>query len=422
MVAVNKKKLKEQIESKKNSKPVTVKTEKDDKQKSKVVSSQLEKKMNKKLKRQRPERGVVFIKNLPHGFFEEQLKAYFGQFGKVTRVRLARSPKTTNSRGFAYIEFQFPEVAEIAAETMNNYMMFKKVLKTAYIPPEQQKFNYFRSGVLYHMNKDGKPVLTTRYQIGQTKRIEKHNRMLTEVEVDKRKVRTADKIKKLKSKLAKLDVDYDVDSVVPESFKNLTKDKNDALKSESEDEESELDETIGPDSFAFEESAKDGDDSDDEEGDPMDEDSSDEELDPKQAKKKLNSSIVQAKVVGKKLIKEMKAEAKKSDTKAKKVEAKPKKETKQKKIATKKRKLSVSESESESEPQHSPLVKIKKDRKKLVGVEKKKPKKPAKVNLKKLETAAKKTLIDKSSVKVMEKKEIVGKKSALKSKNSKTKK
>ncbi|CAG0892270.1 unnamed protein product [Cyprideis torosa] len=37
--------------------------------------------------------------------------------------------KTGNSKGYAFIEFREPEVAAIVAETMNNYLMFNKLLK-----------------------------------------------------------------------------------------------------------------------------------------------------------------------------------------------------------------------------------------------------------------------------------------------------
>lgn len=33
------------------------------------------------------------------------------------------------SKGYAFIEFLHPEVAKIAAETMNNYLMFNRLLK-----------------------------------------------------------------------------------------------------------------------------------------------------------------------------------------------------------------------------------------------------------------------------------------------------
>lgn len=94
-------------------------------------------------------RGIVLVKNLPHGFFEDQLEQYFGQFGRLTRMRLCRSKTTGASKGYAYIEFEIPEVAKVAAETMNNYLMFNKLVKTAYIPPEQQSINYFKTSVRF---------------------------------------------------------------------------------------------------------------------------------------------------------------------------------------------------------------------------------------------------------------------------------
>lgn len=71
-------------------------------------------------------RGLIYVAHLPHGFYEEEIKEYFKQFGKVTNVKVGRSRITGNSKGFGYVEFKHPEVAKIAAETMNNYLMFKK--------------------------------------------------------------------------------------------------------------------------------------------------------------------------------------------------------------------------------------------------------------------------------------------------------
>jgi len=100
-----------------------------------------------------PERGVVIVKHLPHGFFEQQLRQYFRQFGRVLRVRLARSLRTGNSKGYAFVEFEYPEVAKVAADTMDNYLMFQKVVKASYIPPEKQTFNFFRTSLKKVINK-----------------------------------------------------------------------------------------------------------------------------------------------------------------------------------------------------------------------------------------------------------------------------
>jgi hypothetical protein len=42
---------------------------------------------------------VVYLGHIPYGFFEEQMRGFFSQFGTVGRLRLSRSPKTANPRG-----------------------------------------------------------------------------------------------------------------------------------------------------------------------------------------------------------------------------------------------------------------------------------------------------------------------------------
>mmetsp|Transcript_26205 Transcript_26205/g.49786 ORF Transcript_26205/g.49786 Transcript_26205/m.49786 type:complete len:250 (-) Transcript_26205:2203-2952(-) len=79
---------------------------------------------------------VIYIGHIPHGFYEEQMRGFFSQFGVVTRVRLSRSKKTGRSKHFAFVEFKYPEVAEIAAESMNKYLMFGKIL-VAHVMPQK---------------------------------------------------------------------------------------------------------------------------------------------------------------------------------------------------------------------------------------------------------------------------------------------
>ncbi|XP_043255921.1 MKI67 FHA domain-interacting nucleolar phosphoprotein-like [Colletes gigas] len=88
-------------------------------------------------------KGIVYVGHIPHGFYEEEIKSYFKQFGQVSRVRIARSKKNGCSRGYGYVEFLLPEVAKIAAETMNNYLMCGRLLKATYVPPEEQHLGYF---------------------------------------------------------------------------------------------------------------------------------------------------------------------------------------------------------------------------------------------------------------------------------------
>jgi len=91
----------------------------------------------------RQKRGVILIKNFPHGFYEKQMFDYFSQFGEVTRLKIARSRKTGNPKNYGFIEFQFEDVGKIAAETMNNYLMFDHIVKCTLLPEEKVPKNLF---------------------------------------------------------------------------------------------------------------------------------------------------------------------------------------------------------------------------------------------------------------------------------------
>jgi nucleolar protein 15 len=81
--------------------------------------------------------GVVFVGRIPHGFYEHEMKAYFGQFGQILKLRLSRNRKTGASKHYAFIQFQDASVADIVAKAMDNYLMFGHLLKVKLIPDEQ---------------------------------------------------------------------------------------------------------------------------------------------------------------------------------------------------------------------------------------------------------------------------------------------
>merc|ERR1719427_397725 len=62
--------------------------------------------MSKKkyLNKRRENSGVIFLGDVPHGFYEKEMKRFFSQFGKVDRIRVARN-KRGKSRHFAFVEF-----------------------------------------------------------------------------------------------------------------------------------------------------------------------------------------------------------------------------------------------------------------------------------------------------------------------------
>ncbi|RWR94598.1 MKI67 FHA domain-containing protein [Cinnamomum micranthum f. kanehirae] len=64
---------------------------------------------------------VLYIGRVPHGFYEDEMEAFFKQFGKIKHLRIARNKK----------------VAKIVADCMHNYLMFEHMLQVHLIPPER---------------------------------------------------------------------------------------------------------------------------------------------------------------------------------------------------------------------------------------------------------------------------------------------
>jgi len=90
------------------------------------------------------ERGVVYIKNIPYGFHENQMFKYCSQFGTVTKVRLGRSKKTGSFKGYGFVEFQDTDVTKIVAEAMNNLQMHKKFIKAKVVPKKKMRPTIFK--------------------------------------------------------------------------------------------------------------------------------------------------------------------------------------------------------------------------------------------------------------------------------------
>ncbi|GAO48521.1 RNA-binding domain-containing protein [Saitoella complicata NRRL Y-17804] len=104
-----------------------------------------EKELKQKLAKAKPSNtpGVVYLGRIPHGFYEDEMKAYFAQFGEVTRLRLSRNRKTGKSKHYAFVEFASEEVAQIVADTMNNYLLFNHILKCKLVPKDEVHENLF---------------------------------------------------------------------------------------------------------------------------------------------------------------------------------------------------------------------------------------------------------------------------------------
>mmetsp|Transcript_2193 Transcript_2193/g.3306 ORF Transcript_2193/g.3306 Transcript_2193/m.3306 type:complete len:176 (-) Transcript_2193:340-867(-) len=145
---------------------------------------------------------VLYIGHLPHGFFEKEIKGYFSQFGKISRVRISRNKKTAKAKHYAFIEFQNAEVAKIVADAMDGYFLFTQKLIVKVIPK-----NKVHPRLFVGANRKFKAIPWTKVE-----RL-RHDKERTPEQQKKRVARLIKRDKKRKEKIAKLGIDYEYTSV-----------------------------------------------------------------------------------------------------------------------------------------------------------------------------------------------------------------
>ena len=151
---------------------------------------------SKKTKKDLPR--VIYVGHVPHGFYEAQMREYFGQFGDVTRVKVSRNKKTGRSKHYAFVEFKHPEVAAIVAESMNNYLLANQVLKVVLLEPEKVHPQTFEG--------TGTKFKTVPWQ---RRAAAKHNRDRTDEEKVKRNKGLVKAEDKRRAAIAAAGIDYD---------------------------------------------------------------------------------------------------------------------------------------------------------------------------------------------------------------------
>ncbi|KAH8822901.1 hypothetical protein DL96DRAFT_1469992 [Flagelloscypha sp. PMI_526] len=117
----------------------------------------VKRKLEKAKRKPTDQKGVIYIGRLPHGFYEDQLKSYFSQFGDVSRLRVSRNKKTGKSKHYAFLEFTSSEVATIVAETMDNYLLSGHLLQCKVIAKDEIHPNLWIGA-----NRKFKPIPTDR--------------------------------------------------------------------------------------------------------------------------------------------------------------------------------------------------------------------------------------------------------------------
>ncbi|KAA1467697.1 RNA-binding domain-containing protein [Dentipellis sp. KUC8613] len=162
----------------------------------------VKRKLEKAKRKPTEDRGVIYLGRIPHGFYEKQMKAYFSQFGEVTRLRLSRNKKTGRSKHYGFVEFDSSSVAQIVAETMDNYLLMGHILQCKVIPKDE-----VHPELWVGANRKWRPIPQ-----GRIARV-KHNKPRTEEEQQAAENRLLKRQSSRKRKIAEAGIKYDFDAV-----------------------------------------------------------------------------------------------------------------------------------------------------------------------------------------------------------------
>ncbi|PIL29820.1 hypothetical protein GSI_08027 [Ganoderma sinense ZZ0214-1] len=162
----------------------------------------VKRKLEKAKRKPTEDRGVLYLGRIPHGFYEDQMKAYFSQFGNVTRIRLSRNKKTGKPKHYGFVEFDSSSVARIVADTMDNYLLMGHILTCKVIPKDQ-----VHPELWVGANRKWRPV--PRDRVARVA----HNKPRTEEELEKAETRLLKRQEQRKRKLEEAGIKYDFEAV-----------------------------------------------------------------------------------------------------------------------------------------------------------------------------------------------------------------
>jgi nucleolar protein 15 len=149
-------------------------------------------------KRSKKKSSVIYLGHIPHGFYEEQMKGFFSQFGTVKNVRLSRNKRTGRSKHFAFIEFESPAVADTVARAMDKYILFGRTLVCHVLSPDKVHPLLFKGA-----NKKFRPIP---FRLIARKR---HNKPKSEAQKKRIVTRLLKKEEKKRKMLALMGIEYE---------------------------------------------------------------------------------------------------------------------------------------------------------------------------------------------------------------------
>jgi len=195
----------------------------------------------KQLKRKETEDSkVIYLGHIPSAFEESQLLKFLSQFGKVTNIKLSRSRRTGNPRGYAFVEFADYDVASIVADTMSGYfLMGERRLVCHIVPQDKIHPELFRGSKENLARSQAGKTAADHLKVLHDSERKKVNAVKSVDQMKKITKRLLNREKKKREQLKALGIDYDF----PGYAASVTQNKDDTKKkrkvSVDETEESE---------------------------------------------------------------------------------------------------------------------------------------------------------------------------------------
>jgi nucleolar protein 15 len=160
-------------------------------------------------------RGAIYLGHIPKGLYEPQMRTFFSQFGKVSRMRLSRSKRNAASKGYAFLEFAEESVAKIVADTMNKYLLFGKQLVCHMVPKDKQHPALFKNCKKKMVNFTKRRRQKAREAYTSRPTVEVDGEQIPQTTI-RQAARRSKADKKLRSVLERLEVDFNLDAVMAE--------------------------------------------------------------------------------------------------------------------------------------------------------------------------------------------------------------
>lgn len=115
--------------------------------------------------------GRLYITNVPYGATEDELRAYFEPLGEVNAIHVCKDEDSLKSRGFAYVNYVFPECAVRAIKELDTQAFQGRLMRVA---PARAKPPPTETSIGTDAGPSGASSSYKRKQLERKKKVEAH--------------------------------------------------------------------------------------------------------------------------------------------------------------------------------------------------------------------------------------------------------